>query len=480
MPSHCVPPHRRPTAPRRPRRAPARLTATITATAIVAATITAATVTVAAAAPPAAGCAPVTAVLVPGTGETTTAADPGAPAGLLSAVGNPLLARYGTDIDVRYLPYPAATAPYADSESAGVQALSGVLGGLCSQTRVVLAGYSQGADVAGDVASTIGTGSGSIAAARVAAVALISDPHRDPATTPLGDTGVGGQGIAGPRTQGFGAVTDRVRTVCASGDLYCSTSEQTSPAWTALGKAFTGTNTDSGTPAVSTTSDGSNIDAATIAHQVVAVAGGLAQFAAGLPTLLDDLAALPGAVLAGNIPESHRLAGEINTAFSPLVGLADQADLDLVARALELASPMDTSGTTAIAAQIVRILARTDLHRVATDLGTAQEIAWQAAEKLASGDVLGAGLALVGGVPVAADLAAVAATALTGTTTGSGGGSLAGALTNDPATASTLGDLARQGSDAARFYTSGVHQTGYNTELPGVVDWIATEIGAMK
>ncbi|MGV9832918.1 cutinase family protein [Nocardia niigatensis] len=472
MPTHRSRSHR-PIAPSRRRgRAPARITTAATVTALLAATMTAAAIATATAAP---ACAPVTAILVPGTGETNATANPAQPVGLLATLGKGLAARYGGDIDVRYLPYPAAAAPYASSQTEGKQALSSLLGGLCSDTRVVLAGYSQGADVAGDVASAIGTGSSTITASRVAAVALIADPRRDSATPQLG-TSTDGQGVSGPRTQGFGSLTDRVRTVCASGDLYCATSDQSSPAWSALGRAFTGEGQDS-TPAASTSSDG-QLDAATMARQVIVVAGGLASFASGIPALLGDLGALPGAVLAGNIPEAHRLSGEINTAFSPLVQLADKADLGLVARALDLAAPLDSSGTTAIAAQIVAILARTDLSRVATDIGSTQEIAWRATEKLAGGDVLSAGIELVGMVPVAADLAATAAQALTGTS--GSGSSLTSALTSNPDTSGVLSDLARQGSDAARFYTSGVHQTGYETYLPAVLDWITAQIDHTK
>ncbi|WP_306358318.1 MULTISPECIES: cutinase family protein [unclassified Nocardia] len=450
---------------------PARLTAAVTATAIVAAA-TAATVISAGPATAAPVCAPVTAVMVPGTGETNAAANPAQPVGLLASLGNDLTGRHGGDIDVRYLPYPAAAAPYASSESAGVHALSGLLSGLCAETRVVLVGYSQGADVAGDVASAIGTGTGAITASRVAAVALLADPRRDASTPQLG-TSTSGHGVSGPRRAGFGALTDRVRTVCAAGDLYCATSQESSPAWTALGRAFTGDGTDT-SAAVSTTSAGGEIDTSNVARQVVLVAGALASFASGVPALLNDLAALPGAVLTGNIPEAHRLSGAINVGFSPLIELADRADLALVARALELAAPMDTSGTTAIAAQIVRILARTDIKRVANNIGAAQEIAWHVTEKLAIGDIVGAGMDLVGLVPVAADLAATAAAALTGTSVS--GASLASSLTSNPDTSGMLSNLARQGRDAAQFYLSGVHQTGYSAYLPAVAGWITIQI----
>ncbi|MBF6183355.1 cutinase family protein [Nocardia otitidiscaviarum] len=468
--------HRPATGSPRSAPVPARLTAAVATTAIVAAA-TAATVISAGPATAAPGCAPVTAVMVPGTGETNAAANPAQPVGLLAALGNDLIGRYGGDIDVRYLPYPAAAAPYASSESAGVQALSGLLSGLCTETRVVLVGYSQGADVAGDVASAIGTGSGAITASRVAAVALLADPRRDASTPQLGTSTIG-HGVSGPRTAGFGALTDRVRTVCAAGDLYCATSQESSPAWTALGRAFTGDGTDTSAAVSTTISSGGEIDAASVARQVALVAGGLASFASGVPALLNDLAALPVAVLTGNIPEAHRLSGAINTAFSPLVQLADKADLALVARALELAAPMDTSGTTAIAAQIVRILARTDIQRVANNIGAAQEIAWRATEKLAVGDIFGAGIDLAELVPVAADLAVTAAAALTGSSVS--GTSLASSLTDNPDTSGMLAGLAREGSDAARFYLSGVHQTGYSSFLPTVLDWLTTQIEHTK
>ncbi|MEU7140432.1 cutinase family protein [Nocardia sp. NPDC046473] len=459
---------------RRDGRAPVRLTVCAAVTSLLAVTTAA---TIAAADPPAPGCAPFTAVLVPGTTETSPAASPGAPVGLLRPIGDGLTARYGPGIDVRYLPYTAAAAPYAASESNGTQALSTLLSQLCPTTRVVLAGYSQGADVAGDTATAIGHGSGAIDASRVSAVALISDPHRAPTTPQLGPA-VGGQGIAGPRSQDFGALTNRVRTTCVSGDLYCSTSPDTSPAWSALGHVFTGspdTVADSSELTASTPAEAtSGLDAPAVTRQVVLVAGGLAQFAAGIPRLLDDLGRLPGAVLAADIPGAHQLCGEINTLVSPLVQLADKVDLHLVAQALELAAPLDSSGATAIAAQIVTILARADIARIAADIGRAQEIAWRAGEKLSLGDPLGAGIELVGGISVATDLAAAAGAALLGTT--SSGTSLTSALTSDPDTSDMLGDLASQGRDAAAFYTSGVHQTGYDTTLPIVLDWITAEI----
>lgn len=423
---------------------------------------------------------------------------------MLTPIGAGLRQRYGSDIEVRTLSYPASAVPYGTSETAGRQNLSMLLRGLCSSTRVVLAGYSQGADVAGDDATEIGNNRGPIAASRIVAVALISDPRRSSDTPQLG-TQSPGEGIAGPRQHDFGTLTNRVRTLCATGDIYCSTTPQASPALAALGRAFTGTdlfptsNDTTTTPSpdqttTPTTAPASSspaapesgldasgsfagLDPSEIIGQVVTVLSGLSGFAADLPAIGTDLAQLPALIASGNLSGLHQISGDLNNQFAPLVQMAARIDLHLVARALALAAPLDTSGWTAVAAQIVNILAGLDIGRLATDIGQAQEIAWNAAQKLVTGDPAGAALALSGLVPVAADLAAAAASALTG----DAGTHLAGlahtfTATTTADTSTALADLARQSGDATRFATSGVHQNGYATALGQALDWLINRI----
>ncbi|MEG8179285.1 cutinase family protein [Nocardia terpenica] len=467
--------------------------AAITATAVTATTVTG--LAGVAGADPGGGCAPFTAVLVPGTTETNPAANPAQPAGLLASLGSGLSARYGSDIDVRYLPYAASAAPYRASETGGVTTLSLLLGGLCASTRVVLAGYSQGADIVGDTTTAIGHHRGPLPPDRVLAVGLISDPRRDPATTQLG-TPATGQGVAGTRDEDFGTLASRVRTVCATGDLYCATSPQTSPALSAIARAFTGNpNLTDPSPAgpepsaaqavPHSTSAGlsgpSGLSPSSVTRQVVVVLGGLAGFAANLPTFIDDLGRLPAALAAGDIAGAHRLAGELNTLASPLVRMASQVDLHLVAQALAMAAPLDQSGWIGMAAQITDILARLDIARLAHDIGAAQEVAWRAAAKLTAGDPLGGGLDLIGLAPLAADLAGTAAAALTG----DGGAQLAGlaqsfTATIDPDTATALADLTREGGDAVGFYTSGVHQNGYHDAVGELLAWFTKQIDAVE
>ncbi|WP_156161843.1 cutinase family protein [Nocardia vulneris] len=455
-------------------RLPTRITATAIAAAATAATIMG---TGTAAADP--KCAPFTAILVPGTTETSPAANPTQPAGLLTTVGNGLSARYGGDIDVRYLPYPAALAPYRPSQNGGVAAMSSMLSGLCASTRVVLAGYSQGADVVGDTTAAIGQGRGPLDPARVLGVGLISDPRRDPATPQLGAPATG-QGIAGPRDD-FGALANRVRTVCATGDLYCSTDPNAAPALSAIGRAFTSGNALPDSAGSFTPAAGADLDPSSVTRQVVIVLGGLAGVAANLPAIVDDLGQLPARLAAGDLPGLHQLTGDLNTQLQPLVEMASKVDLRLVARALTLAAPLDQSGTVGTAAQIVNVLAGVDVARAARDIGTAQEIAWRALDKLTGGDPLSGGLELIGLAPIGADLAGIAAAALTG----EGGAHLSGLASSfteltSPDTSQAFADLAREGGDAAQFYLGGVHQTGYDAAVVQVLEFLTSQIDTAR
>lgn len=455
------------------------------------ATVLTATVTPGlAVAAPTKGCAKVTAVTVPGTWEqapTGTSPTQDSPHTLLAPVTRDLQARYGNDLASATVDYSASITPtYAASETDGTQALSTMLSQLCPTTKVVLLGYSQGAQVAGDLAARIGHGQGPIPASRVLAVGLVADPHRTSTTPQLGHQ-AGGEGVEGPRPQDFGELTGRVRTLCAQGDLYCSASPQTDPLVTTIGRAFTSTpNPASGPEATTQTGPASQpsnvvdnalagLDASTLTQQVLNVLAGMTSLAANLPAIGGDLAALPQRLAALDVPGTHQLAGDLNNQFRPLVTMASQVDLHLIARILTILAPADTSGITSAAAQIVDILAGVDINRVANDLGTAQETAWTAVQKLTTGDVLGAGAALTGLLPVAADLAQVAANALTGTTAAPLT-ALAPTASGNTASNGGLADLARQGADAAQFFASRVHQTGYASDLHDLTTWLNGQI----
>ncbi|MEO9222011.1 MAG: cutinase family protein, partial [Mycobacteriaceae bacterium] len=106
------------------------------------------------------GCPDVQAVFVPGTGETQVGADPAVPVGLLKAVSEPI--RDSVDANragIYFVPYIANfpnPIAYQASEQAGVRATTEAIAATaakCPEARFTLAGYSQGAAVAGDVAT---------------------------------------------------------------------------------------------------------------------------------------------------------------------------------------------------------------------------------------------------------------------------------------------------------------------------------------
>src|SRR5690606_8111561 len=150
------------------------------------------------------------------------------------------------------------------------------------------------------------------------------------------------------------------RTVCAAGDLYCATSPEESPGLAAVGRTFTGHSSLLDDTTTTPTSTGVP-DPSSATRQVILVLGDLTESAANLPAIGDIVLRLPPTVLAGDIGGTHRISGELNNLFSPLVRIADQVDLRLVARALSMAAAADPSGWTAVAAQVVGIIGRVDL-----------------------------------------------------------------------------------------------------------------------
>lgn len=198
-------------------------------------------------------------IAVPGTWETDSADDPFHPQhdpSLLKSVTEPLQSMYDINyVRVFTIPYTAQfrhigalnEMSYDDSRQDGTNRLKGEMqyvADLCPQTKFILSGFSQGAVIAGDVASDIGQGRGPVTADRVAGVALIADGRREPgvgidAGRPVDGVGaeialqdlsgaiqaiVPGATMRGPRLGGFGELNDRVFEVCGEGDLVCDSS----------------------------------------------------------------------------------------------------------------------------------------------------------------------------------------------------------------------------------------------------------------
>ena len=178
------------------------------------------------------------------------------PIALLLNVTNPIREQFGTDrLEMYTVPYTAQfhnplsadeQMSYNDSRAEGTQnAVKAMtdMNNRCPLTSYVLVGFSQGAVIAGDIASDIGNGRGPVDADLVLGVTLIADGRRQ--------TGVGqdigpnppGQGaeitlhevpmlsamgltMTGPRPGGFGVLNDRTNEICATGDLICSAPEE--------------------------------------------------------------------------------------------------------------------------------------------------------------------------------------------------------------------------------------------------------------
>ncbi len=218
------------------KRGAVRAAAAAVAAAAVAATVPATT----AGAATAGGCGGFMAVLVPGTGETSEYADPGVPAGLLGQVGAALEDAYGASIAVVYPPYPAAAFNgmlYSQSVDQGIADVTAVMR-RCPDAQYVLAGYSQGAQIANDVAVGIGHGDGPVAATQIKAVGLLANPRRGTAGAKVIGPELSGQGIAGPNPRGFGALSGRVFDICHPDDKYCNISAAKNGFLSSLGRVL--------------------------------------------------------------------------------------------------------------------------------------------------------------------------------------------------------------------------------------------------
>ncbi|WP_280382783.1 cutinase family protein [Nocardia wallacei] len=199
---------------------------------------------------------------IQGTGESSPDAAPTTDTGMLSSVFLPLLAQAPERglVDRAYVPYesgfggavPGGTAPYSESLAGGLSRLRGMaqqIARRCEQTRFAVVGYSQGAHVASMFAQEIGAGQGVLPPEKIAAVALFADPTRNPGAplfpgspgkaTPDAAPGTAGDRVSalqtlaqepavgggiGPdrdRAVDFGALTGRVASFCAAGDLAC-------------------------------------------------------------------------------------------------------------------------------------------------------------------------------------------------------------------------------------------------------------------
>lgn len=178
-------------------------------------------------------CTPITAIHVPGSGETNEQRDPDVPHGrIVSGLGHDLAGEYGDDIRNLYLPYPSdayLTTAYAPSVERGVAAFTHLVDGIaaaCPTTGFVFTGYSQGADIINGWAAGALSGRADASAApltdRVIAVALFGNPRRGAdVAVAHGTAAPDSTGILGPHEGTWGSLGARAFDSCNDGDLWC-------------------------------------------------------------------------------------------------------------------------------------------------------------------------------------------------------------------------------------------------------------------
>ncbi|SDU71192.1 Cutinase [Gordonia westfalica] len=213
-----------------------------------------------------ADCPDVLTVVIPGTWESSAADDPYSPTAnpnsLMLRVSRALSQQYDSSrTEIYTVPYTAQfrnptnladrQADYNVSRTQGYKRAAGKIintNKRCPLTGYVIMGFSQGAVIAGDLASNIGNGRGVLADGDqdlVLGVGLIADGRRQPgkqndvAPSPDGvgaEIALGGMGnivpgitMTGPRDGGFGDLEDRVQSICAPGDLICDSPTVVNP-----------------------------------------------------------------------------------------------------------------------------------------------------------------------------------------------------------------------------------------------------------
>lgn len=206
-----------------------------------------------------ADCPDVMLLSIPGTWESASNDDPyhptANPISLMLSVSDPLRAQFPEDrLEVYTVPYvaqfsnpiaipPDGQASYNNSRTEGTARATDILAqrhAECPLTTYVLAGFSQGAVIAGDVAAQIGAGNGPVPEDKVLGVTLLADGRRTADTGPGQPTEIGnpvptgtgaevalkgvnvpGISMTGPRPGGFGTLAERVNSICAPGDMIC-------------------------------------------------------------------------------------------------------------------------------------------------------------------------------------------------------------------------------------------------------------------
>ncbi|MBO0865859.1 MAG: cutinase family protein, partial [Mycobacterium sp.] len=207
-----------------------------------------------------ASCPDVQLLSVPGTWESSPLDNPlnpvAFPAALLLNITRPISDQFDASrVQTYTVPYTAQfhnpfsgdkQISYNDSRAEGTRAAVKAITDMndkCPLTSYVLIGFSQGAVIAGDIASDIGNGRGPVDEDLVLGVTLIADGRRqDGVGQDIGPNPPGqgaeitlhevpvlsdlGLTMTGQRPGGFGALNNRTNEICAPSDLICAAPQE--------------------------------------------------------------------------------------------------------------------------------------------------------------------------------------------------------------------------------------------------------------
>lgn len=207
-----------------------------------------------------ASCPDVQLIAVPGTWETSPQDNPlnpiDFPQALLLNITRPISEQFpASRVQTYTVPYTAQfrnplagdnQMTYNDSRAEGTRATVKAITDMtdkCPLTSYVIIGFSQGAVIAGDLASDIGNGRGPVDEDLVLGVTLIADGRRqDGAGQDIGPNPAGqgaeitlrevpvlsdlGLTMTGTRPGGFGALGNRTNEICAPSDLICAAPQE--------------------------------------------------------------------------------------------------------------------------------------------------------------------------------------------------------------------------------------------------------------
>src|ERR1700744_2965018 len=205
-------------------------------------------------------CPDVQLIAIPGTWESSLQDNPlnpvQFPKALLLNVTRPISEQFNSSrVETFTVPYtaqfhnPLSNDPqisYNDSRAEGTRAAVKAMTDMnskCPLTSYVIIGFSQGAVIAGDVASDIGNGRGPVDDDLVLGVTLIADGRRqdgvgnDVGTNPPGEGAeitlheipvLSGLGLTmtGVRPGGFGTLNGKTNEICGQGDLICAAPQE--------------------------------------------------------------------------------------------------------------------------------------------------------------------------------------------------------------------------------------------------------------